>query len=424
VSLAPFSWPGICIKSFHFLEETNKKKEQYSWSEKGTHTQVILRSGHTLYNIGMSAETISFVFIASQDEPAGIPDDFFLLRALTQRRVSFQYRLWTDPCKEIVGHHHGEQQVVIRVIRSLWQGRSRQGISSKLLQFFAHTADLCPCMRHDYLFLAWTTHKSYLLHLQEAGVDIVPTCLLPASSVDKQGASHAPQPSHQPPQQATEPSSPGDVKRAMTARGWSEAILKPAVGTRCEGVMQLSLQSWSLPVAFAVATLLKEGDCILQPFLPPIAASVAASDESPTGEVKKSDQSQRHCDKILLGEVCVLCIDGEIAHAIHKNPSLWGWHESSCGCAASSVLALKTATCTCRSISAPSTPEVVSNISLVPAVRSPDTDGAAAASDGGGLPPEVAELLKRAPVDGVVLPLPAALVDTVKKVLEVIRKER
>jgi len=295
--------------------------------------------------------------------------------------------------------------------------KCRQGTTLELQHFFAHTAELCPQMRHDYQLLDWTAHKSYLLQLEQAGVSIVPTCLIPASSADKRGEYACLSPS---PPEAPE-SSPGSLKRAMQARGWAQAVLKPAVGTRCEGVMRLGLQTWSLAMAFGAASLLRDGDCVLQPFLPPVAAlAPPAAPEAPV-ESLQADLPATCQRDTLLGEVCVLCIDGEIAHAVHKNPRLWGWHESCCGCAGS-VLDLESAVCTCSSPPVRrSERRAVCPLALrPPACPCVSPEDAAEES----LPAEVRALLQRAPVDSVQLPLPAALGASVRKVLAVIRDRR
>ena len=364
-----------------------------------------------------TVDTTSLLFVASRDEPNGIPDDFFLLRALNKLNgnISYQFRLWTDMSEPDDNQYTSPppppQQVIIR---SLWEGRTRQGSSPKLLQFFTETALRCPQMRYDYWLLDWTAHKSYLLQLAHANVKIVPSCLILASNVTNQGVSQFL------PHIDTIESSPGGIKRAMLAHGWAEAILKPAVGTRCEGVMRLSLKCWTLSMAFRVASLLKDGDCILQPFLPPVACTLPApsSTSAPARQTPPIiDGTANIHDPPLLGELCVLCIQGEITHAVHKNPILWGWHESSCLCSGS-VLDLErvNSSCTCKATLAQSTRHhsVVSNLTLLPARSDVSPD----------LPEEVANLLKRAPVDRVLLPLPAAVVTTVHQVLDIIRDKR
>lgn len=351
---------------------------------------------------------------ASEDEPAGIPDDYFLLRALTQHHISYQYRLWTDMTDDESTHNQHKDHKQLLIVRSLWEGRTRQGSSPNLLQFFSQTAKKCPQMHHDYILLDWTAHKSYLLLLQSAGVSIVPTCIVLSSNLDKRVNTHT-YPHIDPVE-----SSPGGIKRVMSRYGWQEAILKPAVGTRGEGVMRLSLAKWSLAMAFSVASLLKDGDCVLQPFLPPVQMCNKSEicDRIIDSTYNLSPPQQ---DSSLLGEVCVICINGQISHAVHKNPCLWGWHEPSCQCSGS-VLALEetAAICTCKSTAVQSMPSCctqqgATSISLTPARILSDTDS---------FPVEVANLLKRAPVEAVALPLPLEIVSSVHKVLDIIRAKR
>ena len=329
------------------------------------------------------------IFVSCNEELDGIPDDYFLLTKLHHRSISYEYIPWTD-----VSNLGELEQGCVIIIRSLWEGRTRKGTCDELLRFFSQCASRCPNLAFDYHLLDWTAHKSYLLELAAANVDIVPTCIVPTSSYISEFFPGA----------DVIESSPGGIKREMVKRNWLNAILKPAVGTRCEGVMRLSISSWTLQVAFAVASLLKGGDCLLQPFLPPVFSTISNENAHDESLIKSCTP---------LGEVCVLCIDGEITHAVHKNPALWGWHESTCACSGS-LVDLEASTCTC-SLSLCEIDRITpSNLSVSPATGVTDANS----------PLRVSKLLMRAPVETVLLPLPDQCIESINLILRVLQHKR
>lgn len=349
----------------------------------------------------LKSPPVDVIFVSSRDEPGGIADDLFLIQALVKRGLHCRYMLWTEVTEDVVLVKNRP----LVLIRSLWDGRTRQGSTPNLLEFFSRMANCWPQLKYDYDLLDWTAHKRYLIELKEADITIVPTCLVPASCEEVRGLTY--------PEDCGVECTPGGVKREMIERGWNDAIIKPASsGGRCEGVTRLSLSEWSAGMAFGVAALLKEGDCVLQPFLPAVLVTLT---EVPLVGGKRKSIDPNHAG-VLLGEVCVVCIDGIISHAIHKNPRQWGWHESSCSCAGS-TLDLATSVCTCRvstelsSIHRP----VVSNITF----HEPQGNRLLHFESD-----DAAILLRKSPVERVKLPLPTDLVNCVHRVMDVIRAKR
>ncbi|WP_178917680.1 RimK family alpha-L-glutamate ligase [Natronomonas gomsonensis] len=92
----------------------------------------------------------------------------------------------------------------------------------------------------------WNMHKSYLRDLAEAGVDIVPTAAVPATS-DR------------------------ELESILTRRGWAEAVVKPTIGTSSAGVWRVSRGAATNSDArerFERAR--SEGDLLVQKYLPEI----------------------------------------------------------------------------------------------------------------------------------------------------------
>ena len=258
-----------------------------------------------------SAASPSILLVASKDEPTGIEDDAHLQLAF-QRALgapkSLVWCLWDE-----MPPNWQEEQQSLPVIRSLWEGRNAHGATDELRQFLQSLAIAVPQLAPDYDLILWIVHKRYLLDLACLKVPIVPTVLTVGVKIK----------------------TAGDLKRAMEKLGWVEAVLKPACGTRCEGVLRLSIEGWTLRVAMEVARLLadSEGDCLLQPFLGPCRQCSNCSVANITH----------------WGEVCVLFVNGKIIHAVHKTPSKWGWHRAHCPCSSIGA-ALASAECECDSL--------------------------------------------------------------------------
>ena len=129
----------------------------------------------------------------------------------------------------------------------------------------------------DLEAVAWHSHKAYLVELAAEGVPTVPTRVLRRSDSSEAAAAA--------------------FAAAATSLGLpDEFVAKPAVGSRGDGVERLSqgeaelCPPWLLP-------LLCSRDYLLQPFLPEVARR---------------------------GEVCLVFVNGDLLHAVHKDPAGWG----------------------------------------------------------------------------------------------------
>ena len=117
--------------------------------------------------------------------------------------------------------------------------------------------------------MRWNLHKGYLVELAAAGAPVVPTAVLPRGWKDGAGA----------------------YSRLLAARGWSDAVIKPAI----------SADSWETIFVPAsrpesgeehLARLLPERDMLVQPFL-------------------RSVESY--------GERSLVYVEGKFSHAVRKN---------------------------------------------------------------------------------------------------------
>ena len=154
----------------------------------------------------------------------------------------------------------------------------------------------------------------------------------------------------------------------------NELVTKPAVGTRGDGVERLSRGEgcpvWLLP-------LLCARDYLLQPFLPEVARR---------------------------GEVCLVFVNGELLHAVHKDPAGWGGDEAGVADVGNAADAARR-----RS---PSTPDP-----CAPAAPAAPATATAAATSCAAAPahhPSFRQCVRR------LSPPPAALVATARRALRVV----
>ena len=162
-----------------------------------------------------------------------------------------------------------------------------------------------------------------------------------------------------------------------------------------------------MDAALQVGNLLSQGDCLLQPFLSPVTATTPAPvSASVPSEVDAVAATTAPVSK--WGEVCIILVDGVIVHAVHKNPTLWGWHKDTCPCSGS-LLALEAAVCTCDG--------AVGRHGGVDATVRPRDSCCNFTQYEGLLPSECVSAFKRAPVEALVLPLPESMVAVTRAVL-------
>ncbi|TQD32728.1 ATP-grasp domain-containing protein [Rhodobacter capsulatus] len=108
--------------------------------------------------------------------------------------------------------------------------------------------------------MLWNLHKSYLCDLAQRGVAVVPTLAL-----DRPEAAQ--------------------IRAELAARGWAQAVLKPAIGQSGLGVTRIAAAGPMPP--------LPEVPVVLQPFL----------------------------DQVTAGETSLVFVAGGFSHAVRRNPA-------------------------------------------------------------------------------------------------------
>ena len=123
---------------------------------------------------------------------------------------------------------------------------------------------------NDADVLRWNTHTSYLLELEERGAPVVPTAWLARGGRI-------------------------DLAALLSARGWTRAVVKPAVASGSDGLLRVEDAAHARDAGQRhVDDLLAVGDVLVQPYLPSIETE---------------------------GELSVVVLDGEVSHAVRKRPS-------------------------------------------------------------------------------------------------------
>ncbi|MEY3020059.1 MAG: hypothetical protein RLZZ272_1043 [Actinomycetota bacterium] len=153
----------------------------------------------------------------------------------------------------------------LAVVRTTWDYTGHRDAFVQWAQRVAARTRLV----NDADVLRWNTHKSYLLELEERGAPVIPTAWMARGD----GV---------------------DLAALLAARGWTRAVVKPAVASGSDGLVRVEEDDASRSAAQGhLEALLLEGDAMVQPYLPAI----------------ESD-----------GELSVVVLDGEVSHAVRKRP--------------------------------------------------------------------------------------------------------
>lgn len=184
--------------------------------------------------------------------------------ALRSAVASVAVRGWDDP-----GARWDDARLVL--LRSTWNYPEHAAAFADWVEDVAAGATLLNGAR----VVRWNLHKRYLLDLAAAGVPTTPTAVL------SQG-------------------DPSSLAAVRARRGWTDVVVKPAISAASFRTMRVRPGDTDAGEQH-LAALLAERDVLVQPYL----ASVEAH-----------------------GERALVWIDGELTHAIRKNPRWDGEDES------------------------------------------------------------------------------------------------
>ncbi|MDA1261215.1 MAG: hypothetical protein O3A20_11420 [Planctomycetota bacterium] len=200
--------------------------------------------------------------------PEPDPDQEFLLQALHARGLEAEMLAWDDPATPPL------EDFALIVLRSTWNyPEDPDGFRTWCERAAAATRLLNPLRA-----LRWNFHKRYLLDLQVRGIPVVPTAL------------HA-------------RGSDADLLATAAERGWSDVVVKPAIGAASFGTRRFPLGNASIDSEGRsfLAAMLRERDALVQPYLREVEA---------------------------VGERAQVWIAGELTHCVRKEPRFAGQDES------------------------------------------------------------------------------------------------
>ena len=196
---------------------------------------------------------IDVAFVTQAGLPDGSSEDQRLIPALAARGVRAGFVVWDDPAVDWAAP-------AVCVVRSTWDYFHRREAFVAWAERVAELTELwnpAPVLR-------WNTHKGYLADLAVRGVPVVPTVWLAAGT----GA---------------------DLGEILAARGWRQAVVKPAVSADSYGTI---IVTGSAADQAHLTTLLRERDMMVQPFLTSVGS---------------------------YGERSLLFIGGEFTHAVRRS---------------------------------------------------------------------------------------------------------
>jgi glutathione synthase/RimK-type ligase-like ATP-grasp enzyme len=176
------------------------------------------------------------LFATCDELPGFDPDDQLAAFELEKLGVAVRPAVWSDPSV-----NWGAADLC--VLRSTWDYHRRSDDFTRWIDDVSRRTQLI----NPAGIVRWNAHKFYLRELQRAGVAVV------ASEWLERGT-------------------PVDLAMLLQARGWGEAVVKPARGASAQGVVHVRRTPEGLAAGEAyLRDLLTHGDAIVQPYLESIA---------------------------------------------------------------------------------------------------------------------------------------------------------
>lgn len=197
-------------------------------------------------------------------KPEADPDEEPLLQALRAAGVNAELLAWDDPeAPDAAGFD-------LVLLRSTWN------YFLEPEQFAAWAAGVAAVtrLRNSLAAVRWNLHKGYLLELEQSGVPIVPTVVIPRGAAPELG-------------------------ELCGARGWEDCVVKPAVSAASFRTRRFARAERSAGQAF-LKSLCAHRDALVQP-------AVAGFDDP--------------------GERAHVWIAGEHLHCVRKQPRYAGQEE-------------------------------------------------------------------------------------------------
>jgi hypothetical protein len=212
----------------------------------------------------MPAQDLDVALASCLDLPEPDPDAALLAAALERAGLRSEVLAWDDPAADW-------SRARVTVLRSTWN----YPLDHRGFLRWAERVDRVSRLWNPLETLRFSTHKSYLLDLESAGVPIVPTVLLRRGSARRLD----------------------DIREE---RGWGDVVVKPAVSAASWRTMRVTA-AHAAEGARHLEALVAERDTLVQLYLPSV---------------------EDH------GERALIWIDGALTHAVRKSPRFAGQDEA------------------------------------------------------------------------------------------------
>jgi len=168
--------------------------------------------------------------------PDSTPDDRLAISELESLGVHAIPAIWDEPSVDWA-------QFSAVILRSTWDYFHRP---VEFLDWVDRTSRVVP-MWNPPDVVRWNAHKGYLADLARGGAAVVPTELVPFQSSRT-------------------------LASILSQRGWSEVVVKPAVGANAQGLRVVRRHELEVGEE-SLRTLLSKGDALVQPLLQRVGAS-------------------------------------------------------------------------------------------------------------------------------------------------------
>jgi glutathione synthase/RimK-type ligase-like ATP-grasp enzyme len=176
----------------------------------------------------------SVAFATYRDEPGIAEDDTLAADALRRAGVAVTPVVWD-------GSDADWSRFDAVVIRSVWDYFRKAG---RFVQWIRGFTSCSPRLWNQPESVLWNINKRYLLDLAVRGIPVVPTEYMTA---------------------AENP----DLRAVLRRRGWSEAVVKPAIAVGSHGAWRTSTSAAEVDQA-RLAEQLDTGDALIQSYMPEI----------------------------------------------------------------------------------------------------------------------------------------------------------
>ncbi|ATB35704.1 ATP-grasp domain-containing protein [Cystobacter fuscus] len=174
---------------------------------------------------------LDIALVTASTYPDCRPDELLLAEALAVRGLKAGPVIWDDPAVDW-------SRFRLALIRTAWDSDKRR---DEFVAWAERAGAQCPLWNPPEV-LRWNTHKGYLRELESRGVPIVPTAWLARGSTP-------------------------DVEALLAERGWSDAVVKPAVSAGSRDTLRVRGPAELPAVRELVARVLPHKDMMVQPYI-------------------------------------------------------------------------------------------------------------------------------------------------------------